>query len=133
MKKVKLVVFWIITSLLCLELALGTLLNFNLLNKGAAFVALSHLGYPHYLATILAIGKLTALLIIVLPGFKLIKEWAYTGVVILFVGALLSHQFSGDAPDMPAVISLIITVGSYLLRPENRRLRATLVYKANVP
>jgi uncharacterized membrane protein YphA (DoxX/SURF4 family) len=126
-EKLKKIFFWVTTALLCFELLYGVLWDFNVLNKGYVYEMLKHLGYPMYIAIILGVAKLVACLVILLPGFPLQKEWAYTGVVILFVGAFASHQFSGDSLGQSgfalgfAVISLL----SWILRPANRKLNSS--------
>jgi uncharacterized membrane protein YphA (DoxX/SURF4 family) len=101
--------------------------DFNILNKGYVYDTLKHLGYPLYLAGILGIAKLIAVVIIIIPRFLLPKEWGYAGVVILFAGAVASHIFSGDTASQYgfALGFAVITILSYLLRPQGRRLSAT--------
>lgn len=124
--RAKKIAYWIITSLLCFELLYGALWDFNILNKEYVYQILLHLQYPVYLATILAVCKLIACAIIISNGLKLPKEWAYTGTFILFTGALISHICSGDTISQAvfAFALAIITVVSYLLRPQNRKLPA---------
>ena len=126
-QKVKTVFYWIFTSLLSFELIYGALWDFNILNKGYIYDTLKHLGYPLYLAIILAVAKIIAFVIIIAPKFVLPKEWAYAGVVILFVGAVCSHISSGDTVaqyGFPMGFA-VITILSYLLRPQGRRLLIT--------
>jgi DoxX-like family len=126
-QKMKTVLYWIFTGLLSFELVYGALWDFNILNKGYVYDTLKHLGYPLYLAGILGIAKLIAVVIIISPKSLLPKEWAYTGVVILFAGAVASHIFSGDTAAQYgfAMGFIVITILSYLLRPQTRRLLTT--------
>ncbi|RDC64227.1 DoxX family protein [Adhaeribacter pallidiroseus] len=94
--KYRITVYWLVTVFLVFELFYGALWDFNLLNKGYVYSILNHLGYPLYLAAILAIGKIAAAVVILIPGLWLLKEWAYAGVVILFIGGFLSHVIVGD-------------------------------------
>jgi DoxX-like family len=123
-EKVKNIFFWIVTALLSFELVYGALWDFNVLNKGYVYEMLKHLGYPLYIAVILGVAKLAATVVILLPGFPLEKEWAYTGVVILFTGAFASHQFSGDSMAQSGFALGFAVIGllSWILRPEGRRL-----------
>ena len=125
-QKVKNVLYWIFTGLLTFELVYGALWDFNILNKGYVYDILRHLNYPLYLATILGIAKLMATVVILLPGFRLQKEWTYSGVVILFIGAFVSHEFVGDSIGKSgfALGFAIIAILSWMLRPEDRRLVA---------
>src|SRR4051794_20888573 len=97
--KGKAILFWIATGMLSFELLFGALWDFNLVEKGYVYRVLQHLGYPLYLAVLLATCKILAGVVILLPRFNLVKEWAYAGVVILFGGALFSHASVGDGPD----------------------------------
>jgi hypothetical protein len=85
------------------------------------------LGYPVYLMTILGVWMLGAAVVLLLPGFRLAKEWAYAGIVFAMTGAFASHLAAGD-PLGQALPPLFITgfaVASYLLRPESRRLASS--------
>lgn len=88
--------YWIPTGLLIFELLYGALWDFNLLNNGYVYDTLLHLGYPVYLAAILGVSKILAAIAILIPGFEILKEWAYAGIAILFGGAFVSHIASGD-------------------------------------
>ncbi|GAB2576909.1 DoxX family protein [Spirosoma areae] len=122
--KAKSIAYWIITAFLTFELIYGALWDFNVLNQGYVYNILTHLGYPIYLGTILGVCKLIAALIILIPGFLLLKEWVYAGVVILFAGAFMSHLVVEDGPGQ-SVWSLlfgVLAVCSWVLRPDNRRI-----------
>ena len=69
-------------------------------------------------------AKLAGVLTLALPKLPRLKEWAYAGFGIDFIGAFASHAFLGDGPDklMPPLIILTVLTGSYLLRPASRRL-----------
>ena len=126
---IKTVLFWVFTGFLCFELVYGALWDFNVLNKGYVYGVLRHLGYPLYLGDILGVSKLIAMVIILAPGFQLAKEWAYSGVAILFLGGFVSHVYSGDALNT-SIWSLsfgIITIISWIIRPATRRVPAPVL------
>jgi len=57
-----------------------------------------------------------------------LKEWAYAGIIFDVTGAAFSHAASGDgAADIvvPLVFALL-TVASWLLRPQSRTLGVLL-------
>ena len=54
------------------------------------------LGYPLYFLYIIGIWKILGVIAILVPRFKLVKEWAYAGFFFLMTGALVSHLASGD-------------------------------------
>jgi uncharacterized membrane protein YphA (DoxX/SURF4 family) len=82
------------------------------------------LGYPVYVLTILGTWKLLGAVAILIPGYPLLKEWAYAGMFFLLTGALFSHIASGDPWDelYPATILLILTILSWYFRPADRKL-----------
>lgn len=118
------ITYWIATSLLIFELLYGATWDFNLLNKGFAAEVIAHLGYPAYLPLILGTCKIIAAVCIMIPGFGLVKEWAYTGVMILFAGAVCSHIIVGDS--FSKIIFLLVCIGltitSYWFRASSRRI-----------
>ena len=122
--KARIVAYWIVTALITFELVYGALWDFNLLNKGYVHTILNHLGYPLYLGPILGACKLAAAVIFLTPGFLLLKEWAYAGVVILFMGGFVSHLLVGDGVGqfIWSFLFGVLAIGSWALRPENRRI-----------
>ncbi len=82
-------------------------------------------GYPQHLRIVLGIAKPVAAIVLLLPGFALLKEWAYAGVTFALVMAIISGYLSGDVKSWilaPVVLALVAV--SYLTRPPNRRLTA---------
>jgi uncharacterized membrane protein YphA (DoxX/SURF4 family) len=81
-------------------------------------VAMSHLGYPSYVATILGTWKLLGVLAILAPGFPRLKDWAYAGFFFDLSGAAISHAASGDpvgAVIVPLVL-LAVVMASWTLQ-----------------
>ena len=73
---------------------------------------------------VLGIAKPTAAIVLVLPGFALLKEWAYAGVTFVWVIAFISAYSSGESVQiwsMPVAL-LVILIVSYATRPASRRL-----------
>lgn len=84
----------------------------------------THLGYPVYFIVLLGAWKLLGGLVVLLPGLRLAKEWAYAGMVFDLTGATASHVAVGDDARhvvVPLVIAALV-VASWALRPEGRRL-----------
>lgn len=121
--KSKTTIFWIVTVLLIVGLVFGACQNFNVLNKGYAERELTRLGYPAYLLLLLGTAKLAAVIAIVITGYSTLKEWAYAGLVILFVGAIFSHVMAGDKIGslLPPLVFLTLVLGSCFLRPADRK------------
>src|SRR6204780_362809 len=95
MSKGKLITYWIATSLL----AIGMLQSgiFAVLKTEIWVKLITDLGYPVYFLYILGIWKILGVIAILIPGFKLLKEWAYAGFFFAMTGALVSHLASGDS------------------------------------
>jgi len=69
------------------------------------------------------VAKLLGVVALLLPGTRVLKEWAYAGFVFDLVGALASHAFIQDPAKefLGAGLMLLFCMASYLLRPEWRR------------
>ena len=79
-------------------------------------------GYPQHLRIVLGVAKPVAAIVLVLPGFQLLKEWAYAGVTFAWVMAFIAAYSIGDqAWPMPLVLLALLIV-SYVTRPASRRL-----------
>lgn len=78
---------------------------------------LRHLGYPMYLLIIVGIAKLLGALAIVQQKFVAIKEWAFAGFAINFIGAFASRAFVGDGAGLliPPLAALVIMFIPYIL------------------
>ena len=89
---------------------------------------LMQLGYPIYFMTIIGVWKVLAVIAILAPGFKLLKEWAYAGLFFVMTGALFSHLAVGDvgfkALAGPVMQSIFIIL-SWYFRPAGRKLSST--------
>ncbi|HEY4197889.1 MAG TPA: DoxX family protein, partial [Mucilaginibacter sp.] len=72
----------------------------------------------------IGIWKMLGIIAILIPGFKLVKEWAYAGIFFTMTGAVISHIASNNVSAQiisPAVLALF-TVLSWYLRPANRKI-----------
>ena len=80
------------------------------------------LGYPLYFMSLLGVAKVLAAVIIAVPKFPRLKEWAYSGLSITFVSAFVSHVASDDPVSKSAapLVFLVICLISYFLRPPSR-------------
>src|SRR3954466_16242870 len=80
-------------------------------------------GYPQHLRMVIGIAKPVAAIVLLLPGFALLKEWAYAGVTFALVMATISSYLSGEGlkAGLPVILLALLAV-SYFTRPPNRRL-----------
>ena len=114
--------FWVLTALVGLsQLASGTA---EVAGVAEAIEGFTHLGYPAYLGYIIGPAKIAGALTLLVPRMPRLKEWAYAGFVFDFAGAFLSHLYHGDgAKELAApLVALAMLMGSYALRPADRRL-----------
>ena len=81
-------------------------------------------GYPQHLRMILGIAKPAAAIVLLMPGFALLKEWAYAGAAFTWVMAVVAHYSAGDGVQIWGVplVLLILLIVSYVTRPASRRL-----------
>ena len=79
-------------------------------------------GYPQHLRIVLGIAKPIAAIVLLLPGFALLKEWAYAGAAFAWSMAFIAHWQAGDGMEaIMALVLLILLIVSYLTRPASRR------------
>ena len=122
MEKQKLGWYWIITAVLSFCIFSGGLAQ-ALLVKGVV-QGFKPLGYPQYFISLIGIWKVLGVIAILIPKFKLLKEWAYAGIFFTMSGAVISHIASGDVSVqiIAPVLLAIFTVLSWYLRPANRKI-----------
>ena len=122
MEKRKLIWYWIITGLLSFCIFFGGLTQALQLQK--TLEGFKPLGYPTYFISLIGIWKMLGVIAILIPGFKLLKEWAYAGIFFTMTGAVISHIASNDikAQIIAPFMLAIFTVLSWYLRPANRKL-----------
>jgi uncharacterized membrane protein YphA (DoxX/SURF4 family) len=133
MMKAKVVVYWASTIIITLELLAGGLSD---LVHGGTWLfggepvadVIMRLGYPLYLLTIIGIWKLLAVIVLVVPRFPRIKEWAYAGEVIVMTGAAASNAFSGEDINMVIMplIFVLLALMSWALRSQSRTIGTIL-------
>lgn len=116
------VLFWLVTGLLAFGMLAGG--TGQLLHAQFNVDGMRQLGYPLYLLSLIGAWKLAGILVILLPGWRLAKEWAYAGFFFLLSGATVSHLANGDGFDgaLPSFVFACLTMASWSLRPASRRL-----------
>ena len=122
MEKRKLIWYWIITILLSFCIFSGGLAQaFQVKGVVQGF---KPLGYPTYFISIIGIWKVLGIIAILIPKFKLLKEWAYAGLIFNYTGAAISHLVMGDGSGslIAPIIFIALVVCSWALRPSSRRL-----------
>mgnify|MGYP000339024289 CR=1 FL=1 len=121
--KAKNITYWVLTIFLSIGMLAGGVQQ--MLQIGGYNDIIKALGYPLYLLSILGVWKILGVIVILAPKLTLFKEWAYAGFFFAMSGAAISHVAMGQNffEAVPSLILLIITVLSWYLRPDNRRIK----------
>jgi hypothetical protein len=117
----KLVIFyWISTALVLFFFLPGAVMN--IMRTPDWIEVFKVLGYPAYLLPFLGVAKLCGCLVIVLPHFNRLKEWAYAGLVFDLVGATYSSlMVTGFDPGLLLMfVALCAVLASYWLWHKRR-------------
>ena len=116
------IIYWIATIWLSLGIASSGIVQLIQMQEEVDMMA--HLGYKSYFLTILGIWKLLGVIVILIPKFPLLKEWAYAGFFFAMSGAVFSHLAVGDAAIefFGPVLLLVLIAVSWYFRPESRKI-----------
>jgi len=122
MEKRNRIIYWVATALLCFGMlgsGISQLLQLKDMNE-----LITHVGYPLYFMYIIGIWKILGVIAILIPNFKLLKEWAYAGFFFLMTGALISHLFMGDVGNaiFGPLFQIIFILVSWHFRPADRKI-----------
>lgn len=116
------IVYWIST---CLTALLFAAPGLALVLRDPHFVEeMTRLGYPGYFLPFLGIWKILGAIVVLVPGARYLKEWAYAGMIFDIAGAVVSRAVAGDhGPELvlPFIIASLVAL-SWGLRPDDRRL-----------
>lgn len=125
MEKRNKIIYWIATSLMSIGM-LSSGLSQIFQVKTAIDLAIP-LGYPIYFLSIIGVWKVLGVIAILVPRFKLVKEWAYAGFFFVMTGAFVSHLASGDyslKALIGPIMQTVFIVLSWYFRPANRKLNS---------
>jgi uncharacterized membrane protein YphA (DoxX/SURF4 family) len=127
--KARTIGYWITTVLVAMPIGSGGVAQIGqYLHDPHGVVPV--LGYPLYFFAILGFWKVAGAIAILVPRFPRLKEWAYAGIVFDLTGAAAScaavggygaYGFHVIAP----LLITVLTVASWALRPESRRIGTT--------
>jgi uncharacterized membrane protein YphA (DoxX/SURF4 family) len=115
------VIYWVSTVLLALPSFMAA---FAYLSGGPQAVqGFNHIGYPQQLRIILGIAKPLGAIVLLIPGFLRLKEWAYAGFTFAWICAFIAHTLAHDGSvRFDPIVLLVLLVISYTTRPANRTL-----------
>jgi uncharacterized membrane protein YphA (DoxX/SURF4 family) len=113
MKTIK-IIYWICTILIVGMMLYSAFATFFVHDpKGEEMM--KAIGIPMYLMKLLAVGKVLGAIVILMPGFPRLKEWAYAGYFFDLAGATFCFIASGFpfAAWAPMLIFIALLLGSY--------------------
>jgi len=126
MEKKNLAIYWIATGLMSVGM-MGSGLT-QIAHAKEMIDLVVPLGYPLYILYIIGVWKILGVIAILVPGFKLLKEWAYAGFFFVMTGALISHLAIGDYGLKGLIgpfMQTIFIITSWYFRPANRKIITT--------
>jgi hypothetical protein len=80
--------FWIVTGLFSAFMLFSAIPDLMMVPEAKTFM--NHLGYPDYIIPFIGFAKLLGVIAILIPGYPVIKEWAYAGLFFDLAGATYS-------------------------------------------
>ena len=83
------ILYWVFTILFA-GLMIFSSYGSILVNEDAKNLIHNYLGYPEYVIPLTGWAKLIGSIVILIPGLKTIKEWAYAGLFFDLFGAVFS-------------------------------------------
>jgi len=124
----KMVAYWAVTLLIALETLVGGVTDLvhgkQILVFGSpvADIVVTHLGYPLYFLRIIGFWKLLGGIVLLIPNYPRLKEWAYAGIFFELSGAAaswLAFEHNVEEAVAPATLAVLALV-SWALRPQHR-------------
>jgi len=115
------IIYWIATVWLALGMVSTGIVQLSGSEEETASITRLH--YPVYLLALLGTWKILGVIVLLVPKFPLLKEWAYAGFFFAMSGAAYSHIANGDDAQelFGPVLLLILTAVSWYFRPADRK------------
>ena len=97
----------------------------NILSEPEWVDVFKQLGYPLYLLPFLGVAKLLGIIVLLVPGFPRLKEWAYAGMFFDLVGAVYSGLMAGGFDPLMLMMILPFLFGglSYVFHHKQLQLQ----------
>lgn len=109
------ILYWVLTTLFCLLMLADGLAG--LAGETHGQDAMRQLGYPLYIMTITGAAKILGALALLQNKYRTLKEWAFAGFAIDFIGAAASVALAGMGfvATLPALVMTAVLFGLYFL------------------
>jgi uncharacterized membrane protein YphA (DoxX/SURF4 family) len=101
------IIYWVLTIVFALFMLMDG--SAGIMKEQTGRDVMNHLGYPVYIMVITGAAKILGAIAILQNSFTTIKEWAFAGFTINFIGASASRAFVGDGIGL-IIFPLIILV-----------------------
>ncbi len=112
------IIYWVSTSLLAAFLLISSYTYFM---SADTISGLKELGFPDFFRIQLGILKVIAAVVLIVPALPIyVKEWAYAGVGLFFITALVAHVAHRDSLGITIlllVLCVILIISRYYLTP----------------
>ena len=117
------IIYWVTTLWLALGMTSTGIVQIIKMDEEVQNI--SNLGFPVYLMTLIGVWKILGVIVVLIPKFPLVKEWAYAGFFFTMTGAIISHLAIGEpiVKTFPPLLLLILTILSWYFRPEERKIK----------
>lgn len=121
MSKRNKIIYWVSTLWLVLGMVSTGIIQLIKMNEEVE--NFKSLGYPEYLMTIIGSWKIAGVVVVLIPKFPILKEWAYAGFFFAMSGAIISHLLNGHGANeiFGPTLLLILTVVSWYTRPADQK------------
>ncbi len=129
MKKIN-IIYWIATGLLLALMLWSAVGSFMDNPQGAKMM--ETMGYRPYVFHFLAVAKILGIIAILVPGFPILKEWAYAGFTFDMLGATYSMYASGMPVAQWASMAIFLAILAVSYIYYHKRLKAGAVKDAAV-
>ena len=108
------ILYWVFTVLFAV-LMLFSSYGSLIVNEGAVELIHNQLGFPIYFIPFTGWAKLIGSVVILIPGLKTIKEWAYAGLFFDLIGAVYSAIAVAKGHIDPLMLTMLIWFGTGIL------------------
>lgn len=115
------ILFWVSTGLFSAFMLTSAIPN--MLSTPEWVEIFNQLGYPLYLLPAIGAVKLMGIIVLLVPGFPRIKEWAYAGFFFDLTGAMYSALAVSGFDPMMLVMLIPYVLGTLSYIYHHKRLR----------
>lgn len=119
------ILYWVFTVLLAGFMIFSALPNIMETKESEALF--KQLGYPLYLQHFVGIAKLLGSIVVLIPAFPRLKEWAYAGLFFDLAGAGYSCVAAGEPVSVLGFFAVFIIVLFLSYYFHHKRLKALSV------